>query len=312
MEDVQPRSKLWIWLFGLFLGPVVLMLWLGRGRLALIYLFVPLLIAGALFQAVARGLVTPPEWLGIELAAILFYMPFNIIGFVHALIIRSTSLWRPWFSRWYAAIILPFVASWLIAFVVREYFYQPFNAPSLSMNPTVMVGDHFFVSKIAYGEPQRGDVVVFKLPRDNQTDYLKRLIGLPGDRIQMRDGVLHINDVAVARRQIEDFVHEKGEGAGQSVPQYIETLPNGVTYRVLDLTSNGAVDNTEEYVVPEGHYFMMGDNRDNALDSRFLQDAPGGGVGYVPHQNLTGPVILIFWNSYGIRIDGRLQGHSDK
>jgi len=156
------------------------------------------------------------------------------------------------------------------------------------------------------------DVVVFKLPRDNKTDYLKRLIGLPGDRVQMRDGILYINGAAVPKQPVEDFVDEKGEGFGQPIPQYIETLPNGVAYRVLDASPNGLVDNTGEYVVPDGHYFMMGDNRDNALDSRFTQDAPGGGVGFVPRGNFTGPVVLIFWNSYGKRIDDRLHGNPGK
>lgn len=307
MEEARARSKLWIWLIGLILGPIVLMLWLGRGRLALIYLFAQLVIGGAAFLAVASNFIAPPELPQIDLAAFLFYLPLNIVGVIHGLKIRATALKRPWFSRWYVAIILPLAASWLIAFAVRQYLYQPFNVPSGSMIPTLMIGDYFFVSKTAYGEPKRGDVVVFKLPRDNETDYVKRLIGLPGDRIQMRDGVLYINGVEVPKVRIGDFAHEKGEGFGQPVPQYVETLPNGVTYRVLDSMPNGAADDTEEYVVPEGHYFMLGDNRDNALDSRFLNQ-----VGYVPRENLIGPATIIFWNSYGIRIDDRLHGTPEK
>jgi signal peptidase I len=197
------------------------------------------------------------------------------------------------------------------------------------MYPTLKVGDYLFVSKLSYGyskysfnfglnpfglelfkfgpvpvegrffwadEPKRGDVAVFKLPRDNETDYIKRVIGLPGDHIQMKDGVLYLNGAAVPKQRIADFVDEKGEGAGRPIPQYVETLPNGVSYNVLDEDSNGAADNTKEYVVPPGHFFMMGDNRDNSLDSRFPQDAPGGGVGYVPYENFVGRADIIFFS----------------
>ena len=217
----------------------------------------------------------------------------------------------------------------LIAFAVRMFLYQPFNIPSGSMYPTLKVGDYLFVSKLSYGyskysfnfglnlfgnelfkfgpvpvdgrfvlaaEPKRGDVAVFKLPRDNETDYIKRVIGLPGDRVQMRDGVLFINGEAVPKQRIADYVDEKGEGSGRPIPQYVETLPHGVTYHVLDSTPNGAADNTGEYAVPTDHYFMMGDNRDDSLDSRFAQNAPGGGVGYVPYENFVGRADIIFFS----------------
>ena len=214
----------------------------------------------------------------------------------------------------------------LIAFFVRSFLYQPFNIPSASMYPTLKVGDYLFVSKLSYGygkysfnfslggfghelvnccpldfpgrvvladTPKRGDVAVFKLPSNTDIDYIKRVIGLPGDRIQMRDGVLYINGAAVKKERIEDYVDDepRGEGRGLPVPQYLETLPNGVSYRVLDETPMGAADNTQEYMVPEGHYFMMGDNRDNSQDSRFLDD-----VGYVPIENYVGRADIIFFS----------------
>ncbi|MCB1471950.1 MAG: signal peptidase I [Rhodobiaceae bacterium] len=197
----------------------------------------------------------------------------------------------------------------LIALVIRTFLYQPFSIPSGSMKSTLLIGDYLFVSKFSYGysrysfpfgppiftgrvlagTPERGDVVVFKLPRDNSTDYIKRVIGMPGDRIQVIGGIVHINGVPVKRERLEDYVELDGRGGEVSVPRYRETLPNGKTYTVLDLVDNGYADNTQEYVVPEGHFFMMGDNRDNSTDSRFLNM-----VGYVPFENLVGRAEIIF------------------
>src|SRR6202049_4764699 len=171
----------------------------------------------------------------------------------------------------------------LIALVIRTFLFQPFNIPSGSMKATLLVGDYLFVSKYSYGyshyslplspplfsgrifgsAPQRGDVVVFRLPKDDSTDYIKRVIGLPGDRIQMKDGVLYINDMAIKKERVEDFIDDEN-GSDEHVRRYRETLPNGVTYEVLDLQDNGFLDNTQEYLVPPGDYFMMGDNRDNS------------------------------------------------
>jgi len=219
----------------------------------------------------------------------------------------------------------------LIAFVVRTFFYQPFNIPSASMYPTLKIGDYLFVSKLSYGygkysfnftlgafgkefvrccpvdfdgrvvladTPKRGDVAVFKLPTDTNIDYIKRVIGLPGDHVQMHDGVLYINGAAVPKQRIEDYTDPEpgGEGRGQPIPQYLETLPNGVTYRVLDQNPNGDLDNTDEFVVPEGHYFMMGDNRDNSQDSRYRNYDGSAPVGYVPIENYVGRADIIFFS----------------
>ena len=202
----------------------------------------------------------------------------------------------------------------LIALVVRTVAYEPFNIPSGSMVPTLLVGDYLFVSKFSYGysryslplglplfsgriffhSPERGDVVVFKLPTDNSTDYIKRVIGLPGDHIQMKNGILFINGQPVPRKRIEDYLYQEGNGAVIPLAQYIETLPNGVQHRIIEMSDNGPLDNTQEYVVPPGDYFMMGDNRDNSQDSRVLS-----AVGYVPAQNLIGKAQFIFFSTNG-------------
>lgn len=202
-----------------------------------------------------------------------------------------------------------------IALVVRTFAYEPFNIPSGSMIPTLLVGDYLFVSKFSYGysryslpfnlplipdriffdEPERGDVAVFKLPTDNRTDYIKRIVGLPGDRIQLRDGILHINGRPVVRVKTDDLVIPDGVGKPRHVPRYIETFSNGNRHFISEITDDTPFDSTVEYRVPEGHYFAMGDNRDRSRDSRFLDE-----VGFVPKRNLVGRAEFLFFS-----IDGK-------
>ena len=201
------------------------------------------------------------------------------------------------------------VQALLLALVIRTFLFQPFSIPSGSMRPTLLEGDYLFVTKWAYGfsrhslpfspdifsgriwgsEPERGDVAVFKFPPNPSLDYIKRVIGLPGDRVQMKEGVLFINGEAVPREKIGQVNNPDVTEVNRPVDVYRETLPNGVSYETLDLTPNSIGDDTREFVVPEGHYFMMGDNRDNSTDSRFT-------VGFVPAENLVGRANIIFFS----------------
>jgi signal peptidase I len=200
----------------------------------------------------------------------------------------------------------------LIALIVRTLLFQPFNIPSGSMIPTLLIGDYLFVSKYSYGyskhsipfspnlfegrilgsPPKRGDVVVFKLPRDNSTDYIKRVIGLPGDRIQMIEGRLYINGQIVPREPINKVKTEDLYGRDVDVSTYKETLPGGVTHTIIEIQGDtGFNDNSPVFEVPRDHYFMMGDNRDNSTDSRVLSQ-----VGYVPIDNIVGRAEIIFFS----------------
>ncbi len=234
-------------------------------------------------------------------------------------------------GHWLRELVTVLVIAVIASVGIRSFLVELFNIPSESMLPTLMIGDYLAVSKYSYGysrhsfpfspplfegrilgkAPERGDVVVFKLPRDGRTDYIKRVIGLPGDRIQMIGGQLFINGEPVKREHVADFrvrvspynrcpqFMQEEDSQGRRwcrYPQYRETLPNGVSYMTLDLESQGPGDNTRVFTVPPGHYFMMGDNRDNSADSRRPRSI---GVGFVPAENLVGRAEFIIFSTDG-------------
>jgi signal peptidase I len=203
----------------------------------------------------------------------------------------------------------------LIALALRVVLFQPFTIPSASMEPTLLEGDYIIVSKYSYGfsryslpisppishgrlfmhEPKRGDIIVFKLPRDPHMDYIKRLIGLPGDRVQVRHGTVFVNDKPFAQAPSGTTSIDIG-GFQQKADKLVETNAVGRTYTTYQVNPDDPAENTDVYVVPKGEYFFMGDNRDNSLDSRFPPE--NDGVGFVPAENLEGKaeLILLSWD----------------
>ncbi len=197
-----------------------------------------------------------------------------------------------------------------IALLIRSFIFEPFNIPSGSMKPNLLVGDFIFVSKYSYGYsrhslplsmplipgkifskyPERGDVVVFKTPQNNRTDYIKRVIGLPGDIIQVINGEIIINESKVFRKRTEDFI-DTDIGVNQKRNRkYVEYFFDN-EIEVLDLVDNGIVDNTRKFKVPDDSFFVMGDNRDNSQDSRFINT-----IGFIPIKNLVGKAQFIFFS----------------
>ena len=211
--------------------------------------------------------------------------------------------------------IRTFLIAVLLAVVFRSLAYEPFHIPSGSMKSNLLVGDYLFVSKFSYGysrysfpfglpffegrifggnTPKRGDVVVFRLPTNPRIDYIKRVMGLPGDRIQVREGIVYINDKPLKRKRIDNYTDDENPEYVRSIPRFAETLPEGKEITILKERFFGAADDTPVYVVPEKHYFMMGDNRDNSRDSRFMYE-----VGFVPEENLVGHAEIIFFSTDG-------------
>lgn len=202
----------------------------------------------------------------------------------------------------------------VLALVIRSLLLEPFNIPSGSMKPTLLVGDYLFVNKPAYGysrysfpfgiapiegrimpkEPKRGDVIVFKLPSNPRIDYIKRVVGLPGETVQVRKGRLFINGEQVSRELVGVKEIEQEYGQVGNVTEYWQTLPGGARFHIYEQSDNGPLDDTDIYTIPEGHFFVMGDNRDSSQDSRVMEK-----VGFVPLENIVGRADFLFFSTNG-------------
>jgi len=198
-----------------------------------------------------------------------------------------------------------------IAFLIRSFFFQPFYIPSSSMEPNLLIGDRLFVSKFSYGysrhsfpfspkifkgrffdnKPKRGDIIVFKTPSDNRTDYIKRLIGLPGDIVQIINKDLYLNNKKIVKKKASNSIKINCGNESLESVFFEETLPNGTKYLAV-YRKNGTMMNTDKFIVPDNHYFFMGDNRDCSRDSRFLSS-----VGYVNFNNLVGKAQIVFFSN---------------
>lgn len=261
------------------------MLYLGKWRRALAYLGLAVLLVALPFPVAHLGLLP----ISAETAVDILTFVYGFAGAIHCyLLAKKQGDHRPtvWFARWYVVVALVvFLVGGLIA--IRLAFWEPFNTPSSSMEPSLPNGDVFLVSKLAYdiSAPRRGDLAVFLSPEDDATPYVKRLVGLPGDRLQMKAGSLYLNGERVPREEIEE--EEAAEGHGEI---YREVLPGGRSYLVREISDQARFDNTGVFEIPPGHYFFLGDNRDNSLDSRMS-------MGFVPRKNVIGRVDIVLWNS---------------
>jgi len=293
------------------LAPMGGLFYLGKGALGLLY--------GAAYFVAAFLAALAAHYgdfdLSLKHCMMLGALTLTVVAAGHCFVVAKKAQGAvpvQWFARWYFLFVLLF-AQTVIPHLMRSFLFEPFNIPSGASLPNLKVGDHLFVSKYAYGysrysfpvdvpvdegrwfftPPKRGDIAVLKLPTDPRVNYIKRIVGLPGDRIQVKGGILHINDRPVDRERVGEYTRQDSlQREPKVTPQFRETLPNGATYFILEETDQALMDNTPVYEVPAGHYFAMGDNRDRTRDSRFLQD-----VGYIPEENLVGRLALLYWNS---------------
>lgn len=314
----SPRSLLTTVLISFFFTAFGGYLWIGRGKRAAWFFFAVVAAMVAFLLAIVSGAASIPvsKTIGPVGYELLFTAIIGLISLALVLPARTSSTPDRWYSKggWVTLLtLLALLAYASFAILFRGLIAQTFSTPASSMMPTLLEGDLFVADKRAYGysdnsfpfpvglgkgriwaaAPLRGDVVVFKYPVDQHYDYVKRVIGLPGERVQVIDGIVHINGVALQREPVE--LNIKGYEAEGAV--YREMLPEGGSYLTIDLRPDAPLDNTPDYLVPDNAYFVMGDHRDNSADSRVF--------GFVDASLLVGRAERIYWNVEGLDIEGR-------
>lgn len=276
------------------------MLWLGRWRLALLYAV--LIMAGLgmqLWLALhTNWLIAMTAGLPTSVVSKIPIVAVSIAALFHMNKLNSAKALRPWYSRWYVALAMPVAIVFTVTYGITTLAYRAFKSPSEDNVPNLMKGDYFIVSNLAYAssDPERGDIAAYKLPTDPSTFYLKRVIGLPGDKVQMQNGIVILNGSPL-RQEEESLAPELLVGEISELKFAREFMPDGTSYVVANTTDAGESDNTDVYTVPAGEYFVLGDNRDNSLDSRY-QDPHG----YVPRDNFVGRLVQRVWNTEGLSL----------
>ena len=277
--------------------------YVGRPKRYVLYFLITALFTASIYHGLWGRLADPVVCLSVTAVSILVTLGFWADGV--RLAVGQPDYELRGYNRWWIyalCLVAMMVVSSVddISFGKIQLGARSFSIPAGSMAPAMLVGDIVIADTRAYqsADPQRGDVVIFRLPKDPSIDYTKRVIGLPGERVQMVDGIVQINGAPVPQQSV-DGVKSPEEGA---VTRYTETLPGGISHTTQHLVSNAPGDNTQEYVVPEGHYFVLGDNRDNSSDSRFH-----AGVGFVPRENIYARVGGVIWSKDWSRMGLRVK-----